>query len=166
MGWLITGLLLALLGGLAVFTRWARHRPVADDTLVADLLGPPVGQAPPAPLEQEDVEPPPAPAALPAGEGNWLETQLALIAAWSQRMQEQITSAAAGPDRPQVKPEPAAAAPPADGSRPAGYEPSAPPLFERTPGRCMATTAKGSQCKLAARPGETTCAIHAQRAHP
>ena len=40
MGWLIVGLVLALLGGLAVFTRWGSRRPVGDDTLVAELLGP------------------------------------------------------------------------------------------------------------------------------
>jgi len=56
MVWLITGLLLAVLCGLMVLTRWARHRPVTDDTLLADLLGPPAGQAPPAPPEWEDVE--------------------------------------------------------------------------------------------------------------
>ena len=35
---------------------------------------------------------------LPAEEGGWLETQLALIAAWSERMQEQIASSQADPD--------------------------------------------------------------------
>ena len=40
MGWLITWVLLALLGGLAVFTRRGRHRQPADETLIAELLGP------------------------------------------------------------------------------------------------------------------------------
>ena len=47
---------------------------------------------------QEDDEPPPAPAVLPAGEDNWLKTQLALIAAWSERMQNEIASSPADPD--------------------------------------------------------------------
>jgi hypothetical protein len=37
--------------------------------------------------------PSPARSALPTGEDDWLETQLAWINAWSQRMKEQITSA-------------------------------------------------------------------------
>ena len=37
-------------------------------------------------------------AVLPAGEGGWLETQLALITAWSERMQKQIASSQADPD--------------------------------------------------------------------
>jgi hypothetical protein len=202
MVWLITGLLLALFCGLTVLTRWAHRRPVTDDTLLADLLGPPTGQAPPAPPEREDVElrpehgdveppvrredvdpspgradlePMPVPAAQPAGEDNWLETQIALIAAWSDRMQEQIASWADHPDLPHVRPEPEMAAPLADGSRRPGPEPREPPRPgpepreppqpRPVPGRCLATTATGSQCKLPARPGDTTCAIHGKRAH-
>ena len=159
MGWLITWVLLALLGGLAVFTRRGRHRQPADETLIAELLGPSkppavrVQPAPqpreeaepaPAPQPQEEAEPAPAPqpqeehepAAAPAvpaaGEGGgWLETQLALITAWSERMEEQIASSPAGPD----------------------------------PCRCIAITTKGSQCKLPAAPGDTKCAIHGGRAH-
>ena len=97
MGWLITWVLLALLGGLAVFTRRGRNRQPADETLVAELLGPskrsavrvlpapqPQEEAEPAPAPQprEEAEPAAAPAVPPAGEGGgWLETQLALIAA-------------------------------------------------------------------------------------
>src|SRR6266516_6904484 len=83
LGWLIAWLLLALLGGLAVFTRRGRRHPPADETLIAELLGPsepptvrvlalPVprpqkeDEPRPAPQPQED-EPPPAQAALPAG---------------------------------------------------------------------------------------------------
>jgi hypothetical protein len=147
LGWLITWLLLALLGGLAVFTRRGRRHPPTDETLIAELLGPsepptvrvlsPPAPQPhkedeprPAPQPQED-EPPPAPAALPAGEGGWLETQLALITAWSERMQQQIASSQADPD----------------------------------PWRCIAITTKGSQCKLPAAHGDTKCAIHGGRAH-
>jgi hypothetical protein len=79
----------------------------------------------PARQPQED-EPPPVPAALPAAEGGWLETQLALITAWSERMRKQIASSQADPD----------------------------------PWRCIAITAKRSQCKLLAEPGDTKCAIH------
>src|SRR5438876_974264 len=128
--------------GLAGFTRRDRRPPPADETLIAELLGPsepptvrvlpsPAPQPQkedeprPAPQPQED-EPPPAPAALPAGEGGWLETQLALITAWSERMQKQIASSQADPD----------------------------------PWRCIAITTKGSQCKLIAEPGDTKCAIH------
>ena len=146
MGWLITWLLLALLGGLAVFTRRGRHREPADETLIAELLGPSKRSAVrvlPAPLPREEAEPPPArqpqdeaepaaaPAVPPAGEGGWLETQLALITAWSERMEEQIASPPADPD----------------------------------PWRCIAITTKGSQCKLSAAPGDTKCAIHGGRAH-
>ena len=151
MGWLITWLLLALLGGLAVFTRRGRrHRP-ADETLVAALLGPsqpPAVRVLPAPQPREEDEPSPvrvlaaprppeedeaspAVAALPAGEGGWLETQLASITAWSERMQEQIAASQADPD----------------------------------PRRCSAITTKGSQCKLPAEPGGTKCAIHGGQAH-
>ena len=191
MVWLITGLLLAVLCGLTVLTRWARQRPVTDDTLLADLLGPPAGQAPPAPPEREDaepsagredaepsagredaepspgradLEPTPVLAAQPAGENDWLETQIASIAAWSERMQEQIASWADDPDLRQVRLEPEVAAPLADGSRRASPEPREPPQPRPDPGRCMATTATGSQCKFPARPGDTTCAIHGKRA--
>src|SRR5262249_56908552 len=44
--WLICGLLLALSSGLAVATRWGGRRPVADDTLVTELLGPPPARRP------------------------------------------------------------------------------------------------------------------------
>ena len=142
MGWLIIWLLLALLCGLAVFTRRGRRHPPTDETLITELLGPsepptvrvlpPPAPQPqkedepsPAPQPQED-EPSPAPAALPAGEGGWLETQLALITAWSERMQKQIASSQADPD----------------------------------PWHCIAITTKGSQCKLPAEPGDTKCAIH------
>ena len=147
MGWLITWVLLALLGGLAVFTRRGRHRQTADETLIAELLGPSKPSAvrvlpapqpreeaepPPAPQPQEEDEPAAAPAVPPAGEGGgWLDTQLALITAWSERMEEQIASSPAGPD----------------------------------PWRCIAITTKGSQCKLPAAPGDTKCAIHGGRAH-
>jgi hypothetical protein len=193
MGWLITGLLLALFGVLVVLTHRARRRPAADETLIEDLLGRPAGQAlpgrpagqalpgrpagqaplgrpagqaPPAPPEHEDAQPPPVPAAQPAGDGDWLETQLTSITAWSDRMQEQIASWAADADPPPAKPEPAAAAPLAEASRQADHEPGEPPPPRPSPGRCIATTAKGSQCKRPARPGDTRCAIHAQRAHP
>jgi hypothetical protein len=151
LGWLITWLLLALLGGLAVLTRRGRRRQPADETLIAALLGPsqppaarvlPARQPPeedespavrvlPAPQPHEEDEPSPAVAALPAGEGGWLETQLASITAWSERMQKQITASQADPD----------------------------------PRRCSAITTKGSQCKLPAESGDTKCAIHGGRAH-
>jgi hypothetical protein len=101
LGWLITWLSLALLGGLAAFTRRGRRRQPADETLIAKLLGPaepPAVRVPPAPQRREEDEPPPVPAALPAGEGGWLETQLASITAWSERMQKQIVSSPADPD--------------------------------------------------------------------
>ena len=106
---LIAGLFgLVFVGGLLMFIR-GRRRPSADDTLVTDLLGPPDGPAPstpgrPAPSTQareegrqpspaararEEDEPSPAPR---AGDGDWLEAQLAWINAWSQRMSQQITS--------------------------------------------------------------------------
>jgi hypothetical protein len=144
--WLITWVFLALLGGLAVFTRRGRHRQPADETLIAELLGPSKRSAVrvlPAPLPREEAEPSPAPqpqeedepAAAPAvpaaGEGGgWLETQLALITAWSERMEKQIASPPADPD----------------------------------PWRCIAITTKGSQCKLPAAPADTKCAIHGRRA--
>ena len=147
MGWLITWVLLALLGALAVFTRRGSHRQPADETLIAEFMGPskpPAVRVLPAPLPREEAEPPPAPqpqeeaepaaapAVPPAGEGGgWLETQLARITAWSERMEEQIASSPAGPD----------------------------------PWRCIAITTKGSQCKLPAAPGDTKCAIHGGRAH-
>ena len=100
MGWLITWLLLALLGGLAVLTRRGRRQP-ADETLMAELLGPsqpPAARVLPAPQPREEDEPPPVPVTLPAGEGGWLETQLASITAWSERMQKQIAASQADPD--------------------------------------------------------------------
>ena len=186
-GWLIAVLLgLAFLSGLVVFIRRHRSRPSADDTLVADLLGPPElpgfsaprtwedgprspavqaqkdgqpldaararkdrrlsrvpgraspsgqareegqhsptpGRSSPAPRQpspapghpspalqaREEGQPSPtparsspdaqarevgqpslAPSAPPAAAEDWLETQLAWINAWSQRMKEQIT---------------------------------------------------------------------------
>jgi hypothetical protein len=152
LGWLITWLLLALLGGLAVLTRRGRRRQPADETLIAAPLGPsqspaarvlPARQPPeeedespaarvlPAPQPHEEDAPPPAPATLPAGEGGWLEAQLASLTAWSERMQKQITASQADPD----------------------------------PRRCSAITTKGSQCKLPAESGDTKCAIHGGRAH-
>jgi hypothetical protein len=114
LGWLITWVLLALLGGLAVFTRRGRRRQPADETLIAELLGPSKPSAvrvlpapqpreeaepPPAPQPREEAEPAAAPAVPPAGEGGgWLDTQLALITAWSERMEEQIASSPADPD--------------------------------------------------------------------
>ena len=165
MVWLITGLLLALFGGLVVLTRWARRRPAADETLIADLLGLPAGQPRLGPPEQEDAQPPPVPAVQPADEGNWLETQLALITAWSVRMQEQVASWTADADPSSIRGEPEAAAPPADASR-ADHEPREPPQPRPAPGRCTATTARGRQCRNPARSGDTTCAVHARRAHP
>ena len=151
MEWLITWLLLALLGGMAVFTRRGRRHQPADETLIAELLGPsqpptvralPARQPPeedespavrvlPAPQPHEEDEPSPAVATLPAGEGGWLETQLASITAWSEQMQKQIAASQADPD----------------------------------PRRCSAITTKGSQCKLPAESGDTKCAIHRGRAH-
>jgi hypothetical protein len=103
LGWLITWLLLALLAGLTVFIRRGRRHPPTDETLIAELLGPsepPTVQLlpPPPPQPQKEDEPRPARAAPPAGEGGWLETQLALITAWSERMQKQIASSQADPD--------------------------------------------------------------------
>jgi hypothetical protein len=211
MVWLITGLLLAVLGGLVVLTRWARRPPVTDDTLLADLLGPSGGQALPAPAGrddtgpplrrkpveptagqedveptagQEDVEPtagqedvePTAgqedaerrlvPAGLPAGEGGWLENQIALIAAWSERMQEQIASWADDPDLADLKLDPAVAASLAAGGRRADDDPPEPPQAAPAPERCTATTARGGRCKFAARPGTATCTIHTKQAQP
>jgi hypothetical protein len=61
-GWLIVGLLgLAFLSGLVVFIRRRRSRPSADDTLVADLLGPPELPEFPAPQTWEDGPRSPAP---------------------------------------------------------------------------------------------------------
>jgi len=47
----------------------------------------------PAPRTRAGNGPTPAPSALPTGEEDWLETQLAWINAWSRRMKERITSA-------------------------------------------------------------------------
>ena len=51
--------------------------------------------ATPSPASQagEEGEPSPAPSALPAGQDDWMEAQLASIAAWSQRMDWEIRSA-------------------------------------------------------------------------
>ena len=90
-----------------------RTRSSADDTLITDLLGPPAlgprareegdpspaaraaedGQPPPAARAREEDKTPPAASALPGGEDDWLETQLAWINAWSQRMNQRITPA-------------------------------------------------------------------------
>ena len=54
-GWLLVGLLgLAFLSGLVVFIRKRRARPSADDTLVADLLGPAELPAVPVPRTWDD----------------------------------------------------------------------------------------------------------------
>src|SRR5215475_8491426 len=65
LGWLITWLLLALLAGLVVVTRRGRRHPPADETLIAELLGP--SEPPtvrllplPAPQPQKEDEPRPA----------------------------------------------------------------------------------------------------------
>ncbi len=178
MVWLITGLLLVLFGGLVVLTRWASRRPAADETLISDLLGvpdghvplpppeQPDGHVPLPPPEQPDGQPPPVLAPQSAGEGDWLESQLAGIAEWSDRMQEHIASWAADKDPPAVKAQAGAAAEADAASRWADRESRELPQPRPGPGRCIATTAKGSQCKFPARPGDTTCAIHAQRADP
>ena len=115
MSGLIGGLFgLVFLGGLLMFIRGrGRTRSSADDTLITDLLGPPAlgpraraegdpspaaraaeeGQPPPAARAREEDKPPPAASALPGGEDDWLETQLAWINAWSQRMNQRITPA-------------------------------------------------------------------------
>jgi hypothetical protein len=49
-------------------------------------------QRSPAPQSSEQGELLPASSAPPAEEGDWLETQLAWINAWSQRMNQQIRS--------------------------------------------------------------------------
>lgn len=169
--WLICGLLLALGGGLMMVTRWGDHRPAADDTLVTELLGPPSAWRPrPAPPMREDAAPPPVPVPEPAGEDGWLDTQLAWITAWSQEMREQIASAAARPGtggesaREDTRPT-VAAGPPAAGRR-TGHGSAGPPRPPTAPRRCIATTVKGSRCKLPADPARMTCAIHAKRAHP
>jgi hypothetical protein len=53
------------------------------------------GEPPPAPSTPAagQGEPSPAPSTPPTGEDNWLETQLAWINAWSQRINREITSA-------------------------------------------------------------------------
>lgn len=169
--WLICGLLLALSGGLAVVTRWEDRRPVADDTLVTELLGPPPAWRPrPAPPVREDAAPPPVPVAEPAGEDGWLDTQLAWITAWSQGMREQIASAAAGPGTgggpARGNTGPPAAAGPAGAGRRTGHGSAGPSRPAATARRCIATTVKGNRCKLPAEPARMTCAIHAKRARP
>jgi hypothetical protein len=68
-GWLIVGLLgLAFLSGLVVFIRKRRARPSADDTLVADLLGPPELPELPAPRTWDDGPRAPAPQAQKDGQ--------------------------------------------------------------------------------------------------
>lgn len=59
----------------------------------SDQPSPASGQPSPASQAREDGPPSPAPCAPPAAAQDWLETQLAWINAWSQRMKEQITSA-------------------------------------------------------------------------
>ena len=178
--WLICGLLLALSGGLAVVTRWGDPRPVADDTLVTELLGPPTARRPrPArpvredaasPPVREDAAPPPVPVAEPAGEDGWLDTQLAWITAWSQGMCEQIAAAAGGPgtgSEPARKDAgPPAAAGPGGARRRADHGSAGPSLPSAAPRRCIATTVKGNRCKLPAEPARVMCAIHVKRAHP
>lgn len=169
--WLICGLLLALGGGLAVVTRWGDRRPVADDTLVTELLGPLSARRPqPAPPVREDDAPPFVPVAEPAGEDGWLDTQLAWISAWSQQMREQIAAAAAGPgtggEPARVDTGPPVAAGPGGAGRRAGHRPAGPSRPPAAPRRCIATTVKGNRCKLPAEPARMTCAIHAKRAHP
>ncbi len=106
MGWLVAGLFgLMLLGGLVVFARpRGGHHRGADDTLVTELLGPREVAAVSAPEAGGEAELSPVPHAGkaaesslspsgPAAEGDWLETQLAWITAWSQRMHQQIESA-------------------------------------------------------------------------
>ena len=67
-GWLIGGLLgLAVLSGLVVLIRKRRARPSADDTLVADLLGPP--ELPEAPVPQTWSDGPRSPAPRARQEG-------------------------------------------------------------------------------------------------
>jgi len=114
MGSLIAGLFgLLVLVGLVVLARRRSHRRGADDTLVTDLLGPPEAAGEPAtqageeavsshvphkarppsgPQAGEQAEPSPS-VSGPADEGDWLESQLAWITAWSQRMHQQIESA-------------------------------------------------------------------------
>ena len=76
MGWLITWLLLALLGALAVVTRRGRRHPPTDETLIAELLGPsqpPTVRVlpPPAPQPQKDDEPRPAPQPTKINPAGW-----------------------------------------------------------------------------------------------
>jgi hypothetical protein len=67
--WLIGGLLgLAFLSGLVVFIRKRRARPTADDTLVADLLGPPEQPEVPVPRTWDDGPRSPAPQAQQDGQ--------------------------------------------------------------------------------------------------
>ena len=187
---LIGGLLLALGGGLAMVIWWGGRRPVTDDTLVAELLGPPSARPPraaprvredgaplsarAAPPVQEDAAPLPARAAEPPQAGDWLDTQLAWITAWAQQRREQIASAAAGPvtggDRTTPTGGPARrdtgqpAAPVAGTGRRIGH--GSPGPSRAATRRCIATTVQGSRCTLPAEPTDLTCAIHAKRAHP
>jgi hypothetical protein len=61
-------------------------------TPAAGQPSPTPGRPSPAPPAGEDGPPSPAPSVPPAGGEDWLETQLAWINAWSQRMKEQIAS--------------------------------------------------------------------------
>ncbi len=91
MGWWLPWLVwLALVGGLALFAGGRRRRrEAADGTLIAELRDP----APPpdgrviAAQAREEVE--------AAREGDWLDTQLAMVQAWAKSMQDQIASCAA-----------------------------------------------------------------------
>jgi hypothetical protein len=51
------------------------------------------GRPSPAPRARAESGPSPIPSALPTGQDDWLETQLAWINAWSQRIKQQITGA-------------------------------------------------------------------------
>ena len=70
--------------------RWAAAPPVPLKSATE-----PQQKAAPTPASQagEEGEPSPAPSALPAGQDDWLEAQLAWIAAWSRRMNREIGSA-------------------------------------------------------------------------
>ena len=181
--------------------------PMADDTLIAELLGPPsAGRVLPASPVREDAEPPPAPAAepppAPAGraparpggraparpggraparpggrappapaaeptEGDWLQTQLAWISAWSVRMHGQITATAAGAEpvgretspgeRARVKRHgEQAAAPRAEARRLADHRSAVGrPGPRAAPGPCIATTVLRACHGAPAQPGDT-----------
>jgi UvrD-like helicase C-terminal domain/Dolichyl-phosphate-mannose-protein mannosyltransferase len=71
--------------------RWAAASPPVPLESAAE----PQQKATPTPASQagEEGEPSPAPSALRAGQDDWLEAQLAWIAAWSRQMNQQIRSA-------------------------------------------------------------------------